>query len=56
MAIEGHTEILGFCGVDGPADRLRAVMEDVNADDFTTWAPDRFQKPRFIHGEQLALG
>ena len=51
MAIKGHTEILGLGGIDGAADRLRSVMENVNTDDFAARAPDRFQKPRLIDGE-----
>lgn len=56
VAIEGHAQVLGLGGIDRTTNRLRTVMKNVNADDFTTGAPDRLQEARFIHGEKLALG
>lgn len=55
MAVEGHTEILGFSGINRPANRLRAVMEYLDTDRLAAGAPGRFQKPRVVDGEQVAL-
>lgn len=56
MAIEGYPEILRFGGIDRSADGLCAVMEDVDANSLAPGATDRFQEPRIVDGEQVALG